>query len=431
MEDLSLYEKMKIEQKEIDHLISNIIHDKYQLISVSPYYEFSRVYRSNSKVYKIRKIVPSNARKLADEYKILEKINKSNSSYFPDLHYEVVGEYEVLVKNFKEGYSFERYLELRRLRIKHLISLFIEVIKLNLICVSYRDFSSENVFINSKEQVFLLDFDQAIIMNPIKAVLNDVFAIGSKKFKAIHPYRRLVQRFLYYKIPLISKIAAIKRPKSNRIQIVPNELDHYDPINNRAKILQNAWHIAEKSNANSPGANKAYYSLKIDGLNLRGERPWEVRWGNLQKKVDFRKLRILELGCNLGLFSTFMKLNGADSCTGLDIDEDIVKAALLVSQAFGINNEYYVCNFDTFVCWEEKYLNYDMVLALSVAHWVKDKDRFYQFLRRFNRLLYEGHDEIDIELNRLRSMEFDHIEIIDMSERGRALFYAWKDQAIS
>jgi len=128
----------------------------------------------------------------------------------------------------------------------------------------------------------------------------------------------------------------------------------------------------------------------------------------------------------MGLFSTFIRLSGASRAVGLDIDPDIIKAAGMIAEAFDVDNVYQVQNLDDPKPWEEQYKGFDLVFALSVMNWVKDKNRLLAFLAKHQEIVYEGHDNFEIEYDRLSSCGFRNVEIVSVSERGRVVFYAKK-----
>jgi ubiquinone/menaquinone biosynthesis C-methylase UbiE len=170
----------------------------------------------------------------------------------------------------------------------------------------------------------------------------------------------------------------------------------------------------------------AYYSLTIDGIYLPGERPWRPRWEQLRGATSLRGKRVLELGCNMALFSSFAIAEESAACAmAVDADARILKAAALVTRACNAQVELVCQDFDE-QGWEDRLASFrpDVVTALSVVQWVADKDRFLQFLGRFPELLYEGHDPVDIERARLLGAGFDRVELIGESERSRPLLRA-------
>jgi len=111
---------------------------------------------------------------------------------------------------------------------------------------------------------------------------------------------------------------------------------------------------------------------------------------------------------------------------GVDKDSDILEGACLVSKAFHVKNRFCLIDFDSSEIWEKKLYGFDLVVALSVVNWLKNRKRFLKFLGQHSELLYEGHDPIDVEIARLREVGFDRIKKIMVSERNRVILLAYK-----
>ncbi|MDY6823757.1 MAG: hypothetical protein SWH68_08190 [Thermodesulfobacteriota bacterium] len=195
--------------------------------------------------------------------------------------------------------------------------------------------------------------------------------------------------------------------------------------------LQRAWEIAARSNASSPGKHVAYYSFSVDGCKLSGERPWEKRWAYIGRVLreaaggDLKNKKILELGCNLGLLSTWAARQGA-ICNGYEYAGDILEGSALVAEAFGVGDR---CT------WRQIDLNdpnqtrrirhdYDLCTCLSVMNWVKNKDNLIELLSTQKAVLFEGHDSDEIEIDRLKKAGFFNIDKVASSERKRSIFLA-------
>jgi len=190
------------------------------------------------------------------------------------------------------------------------------------------------------------------------------------------------------------------------------------------ETLAEAWRIALRSKASAPDVDIAYYSIDISGINFPGERPWIIRWERIRRSLDFKGKRLLELGCNMGLLSIHAKLSGAAACLGIDIDKEILRAAELASRAFGTDVVYRQLDLADSFPWEEELSGFDVVSALSVLHWVKDKKRVWSFIAQHKEVLYEGHEsehEAEVEL---RQAGFTHIVRLGTTERNRQMFYA-------
>lgn len=389
----------------------------------------SRTYQLNDRVIKIRKLQGdrSSNTKLQQEYEVESYLDDALKDCAFEPQYELKNGYELLSINYKSGMLVERLLERKELTFQDILRIAGAVLRLNLRGVSHRDLKSDNIRIDQSKTVSLIDFDQALRTTPIKAILNDFIGVGIGIPSAIHPLRRLLQRVISYKAPLLGRVLrAIKKVDPSNGNDTVLTLTEKTSMTPELSKLKTAWEIAAKSNASTPGAQSAYYGLTLDGYGFLGERSWESRWDAIKRVVRFDGKSILELGCNMGLFSTFMRLSGASRAVGLDIDQDIIRAAKLIAEAFGVDNEYYVQNLDDQNPWEDLYQGFDVVFALSVMHWVQDKDRLLGFLARHQEIVYEGHDSFEIEYERLSRCGFKNIEIVSVSERGRVVFYAKK-----
>ncbi len=135
---------------------------------------------------------------------------------------------------------------------------------------------------------------------------------------------------------------------------------------------------------------------------------------------------MLELGCNLGLLSTFLlKDAGAAAALAVDRNPAILEAAAMAAAAYGVRPEFRELDLDGAGDWESALAAFrpDVVFALSLCRWVQDQPRLLAFLGRFDELIYEGHDSARTERRRLRAAGFDQIVLVDTSERGRPILH--------
>src|SRR5437773_7324167 len=95
-------------------------------------------------------------------------------------------------------------------------------------------------------------------------------------------------------------------------------------------LAHRAWQTAAGAEANQ--VHICYYSMQFEGFLLPGERPWEPRWQLLQRFVSVQGGRVLELGCNLGLLSTYALRAGAADAFGVDTDATLLEANRLLQQ---------------------------------------------------------------------------------------------------
>jgi hypothetical protein len=131
----------------------------------------------------------------------------------------------------------------------------------------------------------------------------------------------------------------------------------------------------------------------------------------------------------MALLSTFALADaGASAALAVDADPKILEAAAKVADAFKVAPEFRRVDFDRDRGWEDRLEAFrpDVVIALSVLHWLEDKARFLAFLGRFEEVVYEGHESSLVERERLRQAGFAEIDLVDTSERGRPILVARK-----
>jgi hypothetical protein len=423
----------------------NFLPTDAKLMGVSSCSSNQRIYAIESRIYKVHRVgVEAYPRMLSlkGEYDVLLYISRSPELDLHPLFKAFNNEWEVLELDNCKG---ETLLE------KEQNNTFIEISlwptwkivwNLTKLGIAHRDLKMDHIIYKSHHRAMIIDFDQAERTSWLNAFLSNMFAVGKSKgfgfpmfwlFVYYHTMKRdLLGLFFIIFKRVLSYTNRFRRAlflnKTEEKQI-KNSIPYAVTANleNEIKLLKRAWELGAESDANAPGANRAYYSFDIGGCLFTGERPWELRWEHIRRKINFNGKRVLELGCNLGLLSTFARIEGAACCSAVDIDDMILRGARLVAAAFGINDNRYVqLDFDSSVNWEAKLGGNDLVMCLSVLNWVKDKKRLLDFLGQHNELLFEGHECLEIEIERLRSIGYNHIEILMNTERGRRIIYAQK-----
>lgn len=430
-----IYEEYQKENQEWDCFIERTLGSQAQLISVSQYSSNRRIYRLGDRIAKVRKVgrePDTREQDLAGEHKVLSRLHGvdgvcQNPNYLQEDGWELLS-YDYVPGSTLKSLINEKSASLKN---KVLWEILKVIISVNQHGIAHRDIKPENILVCENGKVHLLDFDQAVEVSPHYAMLIDILGIGSGKhrgwfsfkwlfgqaqngwFRYLWPvmvpfriFRRLVRKAFFRK-----KFLIFEHCTSNDVDI---------------KILQQAWQIGMCSKANAPGQGVAYYSLDLTGCHFPGERSWVLRWHEISKRVDFRGKRVLELGCNLGLFSAFARRVGARECVGVDHDSEILEGARLVSKALHVHNEFYQVDFDADESWEDRLRGFDLVIALSVVNWLVNRERFLTFLGEHAEVLYEGHEPLDVEFGRLQRAGFDQIEVIMVTERNRTVFFASK-----
>jgi hypothetical protein len=292
--------------------------------------------------------------------------------------------------------------------------------------VRHNDLRPENVMVGPNGQIHLVDFDQASTGRLPECLLAGLgLPVGDAPVcnGLLAPMRERIQARLS---PRLLRALRGRRLRRRRVGALASLPAGAGPA---ARALHEAWRIAAGANASSPGRAIAYYELDFDRLRLPGERPWAARWRVLRHVTTYANRRVLELGCNMALLSTFvLKEAGAGAALAVDHDPVILAAAAKVALAFGVQPQFRQVDFDRDPGWEDQLAAFapDVVVALSVLHWVDDKGRLLAFLGRFDEVIFEGHDSSRIERGRLRQAGFTEIDLVDTSERGRPILLARK-----
>jgi hypothetical protein len=272
----------------------------------------------------------------------------------------------------------------------------------------------------------LIDFDQATISTVPKALARSFLGL---KFGDTGISNGMIQFFknqLKAVLPIqVSNIIrrTLRKPLENQLPVVTDSTAH------AAKQLLRAWEIAQTSDASAPGTVLAYYSLVHGEYRFPGERPWERRWETLNLIANYTGKRVLELGCNMSLLSCYLLLKGgAESALAVDVDAEILESAKLVSSALNVSPKYMQVDFDSEYDWEADLGEFspDIVFALNVLNWVKDKPRLLNFLGRFDEVIFEGHESFEVERERFEKTGFANVELISLTERNRPLMHCVK-----
>ncbi len=405
------------------------------LLDTSPVDWGRRVYRAGSRIYKVVLATHSTTAKarhltLGEEAQLLGRLRGVPG--VPRLiTYVSAGDAEALVMDSIEAVAWNEY---RHGWTKLLVTfprLVAVLIRLSWMSITHGDVKPENVLVDGAGYPWLVDFDQAHVSTRINSLMANLLGIstGGERvhFGATQFVRELVKARLPR--PLMGILRSLKRLlRANPKQAVP-QLGPVPPHASQAlAVMHQAWQVAALSDANAPGQRVCYYNMHFEGFLLPGERPWEERWRSLSSAVRWQGARVLELGCNVGLLSTFALLSGAEAALGVDADEMILKANRLVQEAHGVHYQTVQWNFDAPTPWEESLAAFrpTVVSALSVLNWIADKDRFLRFLGRFETVLFEGHDPDAVEARRLEAVGFKRIELISRSERQRGVLIATK-----
>lgn len=390
-----------------------------------------RIYKKGEYVYKVVLLnyeITSHIRNcsLGQEYDLLRRCTFQG---VPEvIRHDKNNDYEFIVFNYIAGQSLAETKFQFVSFASHLVQLTRLIFKLAQAGISHNDIKEENIIVSGGKTLFLIDFDQATQSSFWRALITNI--TGMKTGRKNMPHGSLAR---------VIKEQAKKILTPKRITIIKKMLGRYDkehtlpvlPENASPQLhtLLEAWKLAQPAAASSPGELKAYYSLELGEYFFPGERPWINRWNVLQAITVFSGKRILELGCNMGLLSTFLvKEKRAAGVMAVDVDKDILKSAEKVSSAFGVKLDLKQVNFNASEDWETDLSNFqpDIVFALNVLNWVEDKNRLMNFLGRFQEVIFEGHDDVETESKRFKDVGFSTIELISITERNRPILHCTK-----
>jgi len=321
---------------------------------------------------------------------------------FPTVRqYLRIDSYEILVTNNIVGKTFSECLSGTNGEIDtHLVfKLFDQIRKLRENFIIHRDLKDSNIMISDLEEVSITDFDQAVLSTD----LSNKADLKKKNY-----------------FSLVCPCHTLHNLLSTRPQII-------NKINTIQEELKKVWQEAAKTNSNSPGVEIAYYSYDFGEVNYFGERDFFARWLLLEKNhISLKDKIVVELGCNLGLFGAYSALYGAKSVTCFDMDLDIIKCAKRLSDIMELRNiKHEVRDLNVKGAFKD-IKKIDLMFAMSVYFWLKDTTEFDRLMRLAREVFYEGHEQYDVEYNRLKAWGFIDIKPIGTSDRLRAIFYAAK-----
>lgn len=399
-----------------------------ELLSNSYFDPGRRVYAGDKYVYKIvllehEKTSRTRSQDMQGEYRILKDC--AGIKGIPAaIQFQHNNDYEMLVSERLDGVPVNKFGILRLL----LITCKLGVILFRLACrgISHNDIKCSNVLLMGKGGVSLIDFDQATRSVFIVGIIRSFLGMNIGRVKVHGSLMTVVKECVKEKLSLRT-IKVLKKLMWSRVNNNLPVLAENASLN--LKTLLEAWKLAQVSNASSPGVKLAYYSLDFEGYRFPGERSWEKRWEMLTAITDYSEKRILELGCNMSFLSCFLlKEKRAAATMGVDVDATILEAARLVASSLGVEPEYKQLDFDSLGNWEAELAEFkpDIVFALNVLNWVQDKKRFLAFLGCYNEVILEGHDDVETECNRFRTLGFNDIKLISTSERNRPIIHCKK-----
>lgn len=183
---------------------------------------------------------------------------------------------------------------------------------------------------------------------------------------------------------------------------------------------------------NTSGNGRCYYGATIGERTYEGERNWDARWALLKDCMDYSGRNVLEIGCNMGIYLTYLKkFSGINKAVGIDEPDDMllasnkrdtIKAAKLLAKGLGIENGVSFVQMDLNKDDYEAMFpanEYDIVIAQSIYKWITNQAKFLKYLSKFPVVLYEGHDSDEDEIARFAQYGFK-ATIIGKTQVGKS-----------
>lgn len=387
---------------------------------VSPLDNDRRLYRYGDRVAKIRRRrerSPVYGQDLAHEFAVLSYLRDSSLDRSPA--YEESGPWQVLTFRFVAGTSFTTEWSRRGVlgRCRLIAGLARASIELNRVGVSHGNLSFNNLVLDERGAVRIIDFGDARVSGFARALLSDQVSLWFGR------HGLLISGLKQLLMGAVPGLASVYRRRKLR---VVREFSVGDTSDEDLRRLERAWRLTARWNT-TLNLWLAYSSLSVDGILFPGFRPWLLRWDAIKRVVSFRNRAVLDLGTNVGLLCSFALLEGAARAHGVDSEPTLTEGARAAAAAFGVPATFDTLDLNSPEAWEYRLRGFDVVAALSIMEWVTDRARLVRFLGEHDELLYEGHDPLDVEIDRLMSVGFRHFTLITVSDRGRALLYARKN----
>lgn len=285
--------------------------------------------------------------------------------------------------------------------------------------VAHNDIVPRNIVIDKNDQPCLVDFDQGHQTSRADALLRNVLGTRTKGPLIYGSWILVAARLVFQLLP------------GRKAADMPILASDASPVQ---KKLFAAWKVAQRANAKARNEPVARYSLLVEDMQLPGERPWEQCWEMLRRVADFRGLRTLELGCNMGLLSIWLLKDGkAFSALGVDSDPLILASAKQVADAFSVDASFEKVDLNAAYVWERRFEpgSFDVVFVLNVLNGVRDRRRLMDFLGGFPLVVFEGHDQDAVEIKRFSDAGFPIHRVLGTSDGGRTVFVFSKTGAVA
>jgi hypothetical protein len=402
------------EAAEWDAAVQRLIGRSAELVSVSRWIGDARVYAVDDRVVKIRRLRiprPKGVPSLAAEAVILGRLGLSVETHSDE-------DWETLALDRLPGMPVDvalaRAVLPRRLRVLARVARV--AMSLHRKGIAHRDLRPDNILLDEADNPQLIDYDRAAALSSWRAALADWIGLGPEGASPYPLWKLALVLIAPRSAPIARRLRRFARPYQRVASTRPR-----DRVDGE---FESAWQLAAASPSNAAGQGLAYYALTYRGRHYIGERPWYLRWDAIRRDLDLHGRTVIELGCNMGLLSSFAMIYGAAEATGVDWDPKVLVAARKAAAALEVSPRFECIDLAKDQDWEQRLGEADIVVAMSILHWVPNKARILSYIGRFNEAIFEGHDATEVEMDRLHAIGFDEVRVICITERGRAVLHA-------
>jgi SAM-dependent methyltransferase len=134
------------------------------------------------------------------------------------------------------------------------------------------------------------------------------------------------------------------------------------------------------------------HNINLNGISTIENQKYsignnKIKWERIQKLVDFKSKRVLDLGCSDGYFSCKSLEAGAKQVSGIDLDPLRIEKANFVKSIYNYTNidfsvkDVYKIDLDK--------ENYDIILCLGLLHRIPDMDKLLKKISNTKTLVIE------------------------------------------
>lgn len=312
--------------------------------------------RTGSYLIKIQAVKnPRKAQTLKGEYEIIEKLNKKGCQSCPKVYeFGTISKEDVKVKiTDKEtldtipASDFEYIIEefVPHNRDFGLGDIILSLLEQKSLGVFQGDIKPANIRFDAKKGICcFIDYDQAIELSEEQSNLNNLEFLNlcSEYDKQKYGFGNWLRHFPDYTVQDVASL-----------------------FDNNSFNLSSTKIFNTQVTTNS--ATGIYHTLDEEAVFIRGSRKMNIRANALDSLKFRRNEKVLDVGCNTGLLSWYLKERGC-KVTGVDNDPYIIIASQIVSNILGKGIGFSHIDLDEV----SKLKKFDTIMLFSVLHHTKD-----------------------------------------------------------